>query len=117
MALRAEWISFRSVVLSLVFLGLQATLSGETLPTARIADALQSMIGESDYHKLGSRLRSLNGDIAPLGGRRGGHYLRTRCRPQKRRSRRFLECQAHAATLSSRYSWCKPPKMGSARTR
>jgi hypothetical protein len=27
-----------------------------------------------------------------------------------------LEYEAHAVTLSSRYSWCGPPKMGSART-
>jgi hypothetical protein len=36
---------------------------------------------------------------------------------RKKGSRDAPEYQAHAATLSSRYSWCRPPKVGSARTR
>jgi putative isomerase len=67
MAPTAPWIKLSSTALSLVFLSLQATLSSETLPTGGIADALRSMVGESDYHRLGSRLRCLNADIATKG--------------------------------------------------
>lgn len=64
---------FRSIVLSLVFLGLPVFAvppvrsSNETEPPARVSEALKAMIGESDYQKLGGRLKSLNDDIVAKG--------------------------------------------------
>lgn len=64
---------FRSMVLSLVFLGLtvlsgpQAWPASETEPPARVSGDLKAMIGESDYQKLGSRLKSLNDGIVAKG--------------------------------------------------
>jgi putative isomerase len=64
---------FRSIVLSLVILGLPVFAvppvrpSSDTEPPARVSDELKAMIGESDCRKLGSRLKNLNDDIEAKG--------------------------------------------------
>src|ERR1035438_4607316 len=58
-------IIFSSIVSLLAFSGPQARPSSETLPPA--AGELKALIGESDYQKLGSRLKSLNADIEAKG--------------------------------------------------